>query len=116
MRIGRLDRRVRIEYQQPQQLGDGHLTDNWLTLVEVWAERVDDAGNEAFNGTVQARASQSTRTYRIRWRAGVTPRMRVREGADLWNIEAVIEEGRRDTILLTCTAFEVASGNIPEIG
>lgn len=111
MRAGKLDRYVRIEYSQAVRGPDGHLADRWLTLCHAWAERIDQAsGGEAFITGADQRANTQRRMYRMRYRRGIHPRMRIIDGHTAWEIDDVQEEGRHDALVLACHAHEVTSG------
>lgn len=115
MRIGRLDRRIRIEFAVEVRTTDGHLDQRWQTFAEVWAERMPGGGSERYVGEAEQRVNTQRRVYRIRWREGVTPRMRLVDANTIWDIEDVSEgERRREELLLTCHAHEVVSGDPQE--
>lgn len=91
-----------VETRSPS--GSGGTTKSWVNVVaRTWAKIVPASGREY----VAAQSAQSKVTGRIviRWRAGVTAKMRVRKLSDgaVYNIEAVMpdpESGREYLTLL----------------
>ncbi len=87
--------RHRVILQAPQETADGGggASVTWTDVAVVWAEIAP------LRGTERLRAGQleAALTHRvtIRYRAGVTPEMRVAFGNRLFNIRAVIDPGER---------------------
>jgi len=82
--------------------GSGATTKSWVPVVtKTWARIVPASGREY----VAAQSAQSKVTGRIviRWRAGITARMRVRKLADgtIYNIEAVMPDPKSGREYLT---------------
>jgi len=87
--------RHRVTLQTPQETADGGggASVAWTDLAVVWA------AIEPLRGSERPRAGQieSPLTHRvvIRHRDDVTPRLRIKFGARLFNIRAVIDPGER---------------------
>ena len=100
----RLRHRVTIEQVTETRDADGGVVTAWATLhSKVPAEIVPLSGREF----VAAQAAQAGITARmtIRYVAGITPKMRVVHGADIYNIEAVLPDPtlRRHLTLMVST-------------
>lgn len=108
---GKLDRRILI--QRPVVVRDEHgdEIEGWVDVATVWAEFKRTGGNEEF------RASQTsnvqTVAFRIRFRAGLDPKMTVVYEGRRYDILDVgeSEDGRRVGITLTCEAREISPGS-----
>lgn len=94
MRAGRLDRRVALQsYAVPT--GVDPTAGTYTTTATVWAERMDARGVERYAGAQYV--AESSQAYRIRYDASVAidPTWRVMDGAERWNVTAVLPgEGR----------------------
>lgn len=99
MRAGELDRRVTIE--QPTETRDsyGEPVTTWSELATVWASREDMRGQERF--TAQQVHSELTTVFRMRYRDDVTTKMRLKENGVIFDIEEVVETGRREGLEIT---------------
>ena len=100
----RLRHRVTIEKVTETRDADGGVVTAWAALHSaVPAEIVPVSGREF----VAAQAAQAGITARmtIRYMAGITPKMRVVHGADIYNIEAVLPDPtlRRHLTLMVST-------------
>jgi SPP1 family predicted phage head-tail adaptor len=102
MQAGRLDRRVTIEQATATQNDYGEPVRTWSTLATVWAEKLDLKASERFAGD-QHDARIDT-VWRIRYRADVTPLMRVSHGGLRYDIQGTRELGRRAGLELLTTA------------
>ncbi len=98
--LGALRHRLALEAERPAGDGGGGQGDPWadpVAVATVWG-RV-----EPLRGGERLRALQLeervTHRVTIRHRPGVTPAMRVRFGARLFNIRAVINRDERDRFL-----------------
>ena len=100
----RLRHRVTIEQVTETRDADGGVVTAWAALhSKVPAEIVPLSGREF----VAAQAAQAGITARltIRYVTGITPKMRVVHGADIYNIEAVLPDPtlRRHLTLMVST-------------
>ena len=101
MRAGDLRHRVTIQQPVETQNAYGEPVVAWQDVATVWAAVEPLRGREFFDAQqVQARVDHR---IRIRYRADVTPKMRVLLGSRAFNIQAVIEpESRRRELHLMC--------------
>lgn len=104
MHAGRLDRLIEIQRATETQNSYGEPVKAWTSVATVWAERKDESGAELFAAS-QDQARMVT-TFRIRYRdePRITPAMRVIEGEESFDVEAVLEVGRREALALKCVA------------
>lgn len=105
MRAGRLDRRITIQEQSTSFDDTGGQVMTWTDVATVWAEKVENNGQERFLS--EQFIGKTARSFRIRWSETVkvvTTKHRVMfDGVD-HDIVAVAELGRREGIRLDCTA------------
>lgn len=104
---GNLDRRITIEQATKTRGSAGSERLTWSTLIEVWAEKRDVSARELMTSGVQL--SEATTAFRIRWREGITPGMRVLYDGRVYDIQAVLEppNTRRDALDLIGKALRV---------
>lgn len=105
---GGLDRRIEIQRASEGPDSFGQVLQTWVLHAEVWAKFEPLGGGEGF--TAEQRSSRASAVFTIRYRTGITPRMRVKMDGEVWEIETVSEPERRRWLVLTCHAFEVESG------
>ena len=100
MRAGRLRHRVAIEQEGRAGDGGGGAAQSWTTFATISAAVVPLSGREA-ELAAQVGSVVSHRVE-IRYRAGVTSKMRVKFGSRVLNIRAVlnIEERNRELHLM----------------
>ncbi len=98
-----LNKRVTLKARAAGQDAAGQPAITWSDVVTVWAGVVDLSGREFLAAGGAQNATQTKIT--IRYRAGVTPAMRVVCGADTYNIETVLGQDRR-SLTLMCSRLE----------
>ncbi len=100
MEAGALRHKVII--QQPTETTNslGEITPSWTTFATVWAEILPLSGKEYWSS--KQVNSEVTGKIRIRYKSGITPKMRVKYGTRIFNIEAVMNylERNIESILL----------------
>ena len=94
MQAGRLRHQIIIQQQSSTQDTHGQLVETWSTFATVRASVEPLRGREYF-GAEQEQAEVSTR-IRIRYIAGVLPKMRVLFGSKLYDIVSVINAEERN--------------------
>jgi SPP1 family predicted phage head-tail adaptor len=101
MQIGRLNRRVVIQYLVDGQDEAGQPVQNWLPLATVWADIRHLSGVESIKAGGEASVVKAS--IRIRWRTDVTPAMRVVHGSTVYQIKAVLpDEESHERVDLLC--------------
>jgi SPP1 family predicted phage head-tail adaptor len=111
MRAGRLRRFVTIEQKvagSPAQDSAGNPLYTWQTFAQVYAAVEPLRGMEFFQAE-QRQIKVDTRVV-TRYRAGVTEQMRVVDGADVFNIEGVIDTDTRHVELQLMCVKGVGGG------
>jgi len=103
MRSGLLRHRVTIQQlvsASPQQDAGGEPDESWSAVATVWGAVEPLRGRELF--AAQQVSSEVTGLIRIRYRAGVTPKMRCVFGTRNYDILAVVDplERHREMQLL----------------
>ena len=87
--IGDLRHRVTIESETRTSDGAGGASVAWIVVADVWAAIQPQRGSE--NLTLDRVAGAVPYDIWIRYRTGVTPSMRVRFGARVFDIRAVVD-------------------------
>jgi SPP1 family predicted phage head-tail adaptor len=100
MNIAALHERLVLEQPVRAADGGGGASVAWQAVVELWAHVRPISGEERL---VQDQlAGRLTHEVWVRWRAGVVPAMRFRQGARIYDIVAVLERGRRAHLKCLC--------------
>ena len=97
MRIGPLRHRVALQsltVGSPQQTAPGEPDAAWTTTATVWASIEPLAGRELF--AAQEHHADVDVRIRIRYRSGMTEKMRVSYDGKLYSIRAVIDRSLRN--------------------
>ncbi|MCC2547713.1 phage head closure protein [Hymenobacter sp. BT175] len=99
MNIGKLDRRITLEQNTATQNAYGEQVPAWSEVGEVWA-RVDyGRGNEAVQAGEQVAIQRID--FTIRYKPGLSARLRITYEGQVYDIEAVQELGRRAGLKLS---------------
>lgn len=103
MQAGKLDRRIDIEQRTLTKNAYGEETETWSVWATVWAQKRPKTGREYFEA--QQERAESEVVWRIRHRTGIkVGEMRVNDGTHTYDIESVIEMGRREGLELLTKA------------
>ncbi len=97
MTPGKLRHRILILQKQTGTDPDGYPTEEWVPVVTVWAAVEPIAGREYF--TAAAINAQHQVRFTMRYRADVTPDMRLQYNGQDYEIKAVLDLGGRRTWL-----------------
>lgn len=100
MRAGELRRRITLEQETRTSDGGGGSAQTWAPFATVYAKVAPLTGTEA--GVASQVGSAVTHRVEIRYRAGVTSKMRINYGGRILNVRAVlnIEERNRELHLM----------------
>jgi len=102
---GKFDKRIELQQATESRDATGGVTRAWATVVTRWAEVKPLTGSEKF--TAEQMEARTTTLIRIRYYAGIDTTWRVKRGTIFYNINAVVNEGMDDSvILLQCTENE----------
>lgn len=102
MKVGKLRKKLTIQSVTETQNAYGEPVQTWAThAANRWTEVVQRAGDESFDGK---RFLDTRRVvFRIRYTAGVRPKMRVLYNGEDYDIQEVFDVGERRRFLeLTC--------------
>ena len=108
MRAGKRDRQIVIESQAQTTDAAGQPLRAWSVVGRPWAEVIAQPGSDTFEGD-QTSPRRSV-SFRIVYRPGVTSAMQVVFDGERYEIEDVVEEGRRVSLLLKCSSTAVTTG------
>lgn len=86
----RMNHKLRIETSSESQDAYGATTKTWSTFAGVFGEITPATGYE--RSIVNTTEAQVTHKIRIRWMAGITPKMRVVYDSRTFNITSVIND------------------------
>ncbi len=108
MQAGKLNQQIVIQSYTATRASNGEEVRTWATVATVWASVEPLSGRELLAAR-DVRADVTTR-IRIRYRTGITPKMRATMGSAVYEISEVIDRTmhHRDLELL-CTAQAIAS-------
>lgn len=109
MAAGPLDRRIQIQQAAITRAASGQEIESWSTLATVWAELMQGSGGEDLEESTQ-RISARKVTWRIRYRSGITPKMRVIWDTHVYEVLDVAEHERRRWLHLMCEVVNARSG------
>jgi SPP1 family predicted phage head-tail adaptor len=100
MNIGDLHDRLVLEQPVRAVDGGGGASVAWEAVVELWAYVRPISGEERL--AQDQLTGRLTHEVWIRWRAGVVPAMRFRQGARIYHIVAALEMGHRAYLKCLC--------------
>jgi SPP1 family predicted phage head-tail adaptor len=101
VRAGNLRRRLTLQSRAIDRDDRGGAIESWSTTATVWGSVIPSSGREAW----QAEQSQAQVTHQvtIRYRAGVTPRMRLLDGSRVLHIASAVDvDSRKRELTLMC--------------
>lgn len=99
MKIGALDRRIRIEaFTSTRDPDTNEEIRDWALLAEAWANRRDVSAREFFAAGGQN--TEQLSVFTIRWRTGINQSLRVTHDGQVFDITGVSEIGRRQFLSL----------------
>lgn len=96
----KLNRLVTIEQQSTTQDEIGQPVNTWATVAQVWANIRHVSGLQAIKAGADVSIVKAS--IRIRHMDGMNAGMRVVAGADKYDIQAVLPEGKSRYIDLVC--------------
>lgn len=103
MQSGRLRELVTIQQQSVTRASNGEEIITWVDVATVWASVLPKASGERFLVGAAQELAKITHTVRIRYRQGITPKMRLSWGGRLLYVETITDPtGRRAELVLMC--------------
>jgi SPP1 family predicted phage head-tail adaptor len=103
-----LDRRITIQEKTVTRGASGGVTETWATYKTVWASKQDSfapLSKREFYDSNQFIGERTTE-FTIRHDSGVKYEMRISYDGLLYNIEGLVEVGRKEGLKIICTAME----------
>jgi SPP1 family predicted phage head-tail adaptor len=90
-----IDLRTRLTLEAPTRAADGGggASVTWSTVATVWASVRPTGGGESY--TLDRVAGKVSHEILLRYRSGVTPEMRLREGSRVFEIRAAFDPDQR---------------------
>lgn len=101
MRAGRLRHKIEIQHSVETQDSIGAVVNNWQTFTQTRASYEPKTGKEAY-AAMQEHAETSA-VFRLRFRKGITAKMRLIYDGRIFDIESVVDMyGRGRELQLMC--------------
>ena len=101
IRAGRMRQRITLQTVTENRGVDGSITSSWADTATVWAVAEPLEGREYW-AAQQVNAERTTK-FRIRYRSGVVPKMRVSYDSRTFDIVSVVNVEERDReLVLMC--------------
>lgn len=102
---------AKIKIQQRSNAVDllGQPVNTWVDVATVHADPRHLRGLESLRADATTAVVKAS--FRIRYRAGINAGMRILWGEEIYNIVAVLPQGRREVIDLTCERVGEEQGN-----
>ena len=102
---GKMDRRLTVQFRTYTRDATGGKLEAWADSFDCWGELVTTKAKEGI--IADADRSQTDRTFRIRYRAGLASGThRILYQLQFLDILGIDEEGRKNTLILTCRAVQ----------
>ena len=98
-----LDRIITIQQQMTTRDSFGSEIITWVDLDEVWASFRPQTATERFRNESNIVQATTTAAFRIRYRSDLDETMRIVHDGHEWDIQGIIEVGRRDKLDLIAT-------------
>ncbi|OWU84466.1 head-tail adaptor protein [Oceanicola sp. 22II-s10i] len=98
MRAGKLDRLITIERQTETVAATGAVSKEWAAVATVRAELVQQNADEYLAGFGEAEGGGAV--FRVRYLAGITTAERLNYDGAAYDIDEVVEIGRRRVLEL----------------
>ena len=103
MTTQQLDRIITIQQRTVTRDSFGGDVVTWVDLAQVWAQFRPRSAGEQFENNANVTVASNTAVFRIRYRADLDETMRVVHDGHEWDIEGIVEVGRRDKLDLIAT-------------
>lgn len=108
MQIGNLDRRVTFQTANHTPDSTGYIGPAYADAFTVWAEVVPQDLRNAEPFVDQTFNPQQVMIFRVRYRTDIDTTMRILHNNEIYDIEMVVEIGRREGLEIVARALVVA--------
>lgn len=99
MELGRLDRKITLEFKTAGQSASGEPTEAWGNAVQVWARRQALSGREYYAALAAQIVAEEMMVFTLRYRADVRPNTaRILDEGRTYDVRRVAEIGRREAL------------------
>ena len=103
LQAGKLTQRITLQALTITKGASGGAVKGWSEVAQVWAAVRHLSGNERQASSAGGQEAEARTEFTIRYRAGVTERMRVLYGTKIYNIRHLNDfMARRESLVLTC--------------
>jgi SPP1 family predicted phage head-tail adaptor len=100
-----MDRRLTVQARTLTKDAAGGRVETWADAFDCWGEVVTQKASEGV--TADADRATDDRQFRIRYKSGITSGTnRILYQLKFYDITGIVEEGRRDRLLLTCRSVQ----------
>ena len=103
MAMQQLDRIVTIQQRTVVRDSFGGEVVTWVDLAQVWASFRPRTATERFENESNIELASNTAAFRVRYRSDLDETMRIVHDGHEWDIEGIVEVGRRDKLDLIAT-------------
>jgi len=105
---GKMDRRLTVQVRTYTRDATGGRIETWADSFDCWGELVTSKSKEAIAGDADRNIGE--KTFRIRYKAGLASGThRILYQLQFYDILGIDEEGRSNTLLLTCRSVQSLS-------
>ena len=102
MRSGDLDRQIVIEERPSGNDEYGEENAAWTTFATVRCQVIEEPGTEGFPN--RERIAEAKAQFKIRWLAGIDPKMRISYNSLTYDIISLKELAREEGIIIQASA------------
>jgi SPP1 family predicted phage head-tail adaptor len=100
-----MDRRLTVQARTLTKDAAGGRVETWADAFDCWGEVVTQKASEGV--TADADRATDDLQFRIRYKSGITSGThRILYQLKFYDITGIVEEGRRDRLLLTCRSVQ----------
>lgn len=99
MDVGKLDKRITLQKLADGEDAYGQPAQIWTDVIRIWASIEDISGRQYF--AAQAAQNPVETKITVRYRPGIAASMRAVHGSDVYDVHAVLGQGR-EVLELMC--------------
>jgi len=99
MNFGKLNEKITIQTPPTAKDNGGELTGSWTNVCSPWAQLKPASSAETREEGSDVLVD--TTVFVIRYRSGITSKMRISYGSDYWQIVGIQKKGRNEYLELT---------------
>ena len=107
MNPGKMDRKLTIQARTLTRDDTGGKVETWADAFDVWAELLEMRATELL--AAQSERTHALMKFRVRWKDIAAGTHRVIYRLKFYNILSIVEEGRRDRLVITCESIQATT-------